>query len=109
MISVIIPSYKNPKYLDLCIKSALKTQVEKNEIIVVLDGYPELSKDVIEKYKNDISVLEFEENRGMSAAINYGVYNASNPYILVVSEDNVFPTEWDKIIDDFGMLSSIKL
>ena len=98
MISVIIPSYKNPKYLDLCIKSAIETQTEKNEIIVVLDGYPELSRDVIKKYQDDISVLEFQENRGMSAAINYGVYNATNEYVLVVSEDNVFCKEWDKIL-----------
>lgn len=98
-ISIIIPSYKNPKYLDLCIKSAIETQTEKNEIIVVLDGYPELSRDVVKKYQNDISVLEFQENRGMSAAINFGMYNASNEWVLVVSEDNVFAKDWDKTLN----------
>ena len=52
-ISVIIPSYKNPKYLDLCLKSIIENQTDRNEIIVVLDGYADLSKDVVEKYKND--------------------------------------------------------
>lgn len=98
MISIIIPSFKNPKYLDLCLKSIIDNQEEKNEIIVVLDGYPELSRDVIKRYKDDISVLEFPENRGMSTAINFGVYNATNEYILVVSEDNVFCKGWDKIL-----------
>jgi len=98
-ISVCIPSYKNPKYLDLCLKSIIENQTEKNEIIVVLDGYPELSKEVIEKYNDDISVLEFEENRGMPAAINYGVYNATNEWVLIASEDNVFCREWDSILN----------
>ena len=100
MISVIIPSFKNPKYLDLCLKSIIENQEAKNEIIVVLDGYADLSKDVVDKYKNDISVLEFEDNRGMSHAINFGVYNATGDWILVVSEDNVFCREWDVKLSD---------
>ena len=34
MISVIIPTYKEPEYLDLCLESAFKGQTEDNEIIV---------------------------------------------------------------------------
>lgn len=100
MLSVIVPSYKNPKYLDACLNSALKTQKNKNEIIVVIDGYPELSENVISKYENDISFLTFEENRGMQQAINYGVYNSTNENILVVSEDNIFPMNWDVILEE---------
>ena len=100
MLSVIIPSYRNPKYLDLCINSALKTQTEKNEIIVVLDGFISISSHIIEKYKNEVAFLEFEENRGMQAAINFGVYNATNNDILVVSEDNIFPKNWDLILNN---------
>ena len=33
MISVIIPTYRNPEYLDLCLKSAIDQQDNKNEII----------------------------------------------------------------------------
>jgi len=32
MISVIIPTYKEPEYLDLCLRSAFEGQVNKNEI-----------------------------------------------------------------------------
>jgi len=32
MISVIIPTYKNPEMLDLCLTSAVKGQVEKNQM-----------------------------------------------------------------------------
>ena len=42
-ISVIIPTYKEPEYLDLCLKSAFEGQVNHNEIIVVVDGFYELN------------------------------------------------------------------
>lgn len=32
MISVIIPTYKAPEALDLCLKSAINSQQNKNEI-----------------------------------------------------------------------------
>jgi glycosyltransferase involved in cell wall biosynthesis len=35
------------------------------------------------------------ENQGLSVATNWGVYNATNDYILVVNDDNVFPKNWD--------------
>jgi len=93
-ISVIIPSYKNPDYLDLCLKSAFENQVNENQIIVVLDGHVELSEHVVSKYKG-LCVVPFEENRGQTAAHNTGVILADNEQILIVNDDNVFGKEWD--------------
>lgn len=98
MISVIIPSYRNPKCLDICLESALKTQTDTNEIIVVIDGYPEESSHVVEKYKGKVHFLPLEQNMGMQYALNTGVYNASNEWILIVNDDNVFPQDWDEIL-----------
>ena len=95
MISVIIPTYREPEVLDLCLKSCIEGQTNKNEIIVVVDGYYEENKEVLYKYQDDISVLDLKENIGLSRATNLGVYNASNDLILIVNDDNVFPIEWD--------------
>lgn len=94
MISVIIPTYKEPTYLDLCLRSITEGQVNQNEIIVVVDGFYELNKPVLDKYPS-ISVLDLEDNQGLSIATNWGVYNASNEWVLVVNDDNVFPKNWD--------------
>lgn len=94
MISVIIPTYKSPEYLNLCLESVLKGQTNQNEIIVVVDGYYELNKHVLDKYP-DVNVLDLGTNQGLSVATNWGVYNSSNDYILVVNDDNVFPKNWD--------------
>jgi glycosyltransferase involved in cell wall biosynthesis len=95
-ISVIIPTYKEPEYLDLCIKSAISGQVNKNQIIVIVDGFYDLNKSVLDKYKEDIDVVILEENQGLSRATNIGVYNARYDRVLIVNDDNVFPNKWDE-------------
>lgn len=96
MISAVIPSYRNPKYLDLCLRSAFENKVlPDTEIVVVLDGYVEESAEVIAKYPG-LSVLPFETNRGVNVAHNFGVYSAAGDWILIINDDNVFPARWDE-------------
>ena len=97
MISVVIPSFKNPRYLNLCLRSALDNQVDTNEIIVVLDGPCEESVALIRaNYASRINVCEFAENRGQQLAHNTGVTLANRERILIVNDDNVFPPRWDE-------------
>jgi glycosyltransferase involved in cell wall biosynthesis len=96
MISVIIPTYKSPEMLDLCLRSAIEGQQNKNQIIVVVDGFYELNKEVLEKWAEHIDVLNLEQNVGLCRGTNLGVYNAQHDKILIVNDDNVFPYEWDK-------------
>jgi glycosyltransferase involved in cell wall biosynthesis len=107
MISAVIPSYRSPKYLDICLHSLLDGQVNDNEIIVVIDGFVEESQWVIDKYKNKVGFIEFPENRGMQQALNIGVYNASNEKILIVNDDNVFPYQWDKVLEQYDVTDTI--
>jgi glycosyltransferase involved in cell wall biosynthesis len=100
MISVIIPTYKEPAYLDLCIQSILEGQDKKNEIVVVVDGFKDINQKVLDKYKYDIVPIIFETNNGQQACTNHGVYNSSGEYILIVNDDNVFPKHWDTILLD---------
>lgn len=95
MISVIIPTYKEPEHLYLCLQSAFEGQVWDNEIIVVVDGYYNLNKTVLDKYPK-LKILDLGNNQGLSVATNWGVYNATHDFILVVNDDNVFPRNWDK-------------
>ena len=110
MISIIIPTYRNPEYLDLCLKSAIEQQYYENEIIVAVDGYYEESKDVLEKYKDNISALDLGENQGMQQALNLAVMNATNEIIFIVNDDNVFCKDFDvAIIEDLKPKSALTL
>jgi len=99
-ISVIIPTYKSPKSLNLCLESAIEGQVNENQIIVVVDGHYDINKEVLEKWVEQISILNLEENVGLCRATNLGVYNAVHDKILIVNDDNVFPTNWDIILEE---------
>ena len=101
-ISVIIPTYKSPETLDLCLTSCIQGQGQDNQIIVVVDGFYDLNKEVLEKYKDSIEILNLEENVGLCRATNLGVYNASNELILIVNDDNVFSLSWDiELLKDY--------
>jgi GT2 family glycosyltransferase len=102
MISVIIPTYKSPAALDLCLQSAIEGQKKKNQIIVVVDGHYDINKDVLEKHSKSIEILDLKENVGLCRGTNLGVYNAKYDPILIVNDDNVFPLKWDtKLISKF--------
>lgn len=95
MISVIIPTYKSPKALNLCIKSAIGGQTEQNEIIVVVDGFYDINRDVLDKWKSFITIVDMQQNMGLCYATNIGVGRANNEKILIINDDNVFPKNWD--------------
>jgi len=102
MISTIIPTYKSPEALDLCLRSAIEGQEKENELIAVIDGYYNINKYILEKYKDHISILNLEQNQGLSRATNLGVYNVTNDNILIVNDDNVFPDKWDTRLEELG-------
>lgn len=100
-ISVIIPTFQSPDALNLCLRSCIEGQLQQNEIIVVVDGYYDLNKDVLNKWKDNIKILNLEQNQGLCRATNLGVYNATSDRILIVNDDNVFPKNWDEKLDEF--------
>ncbi len=86
MISTIIPTYKSPSVLDLCLQSAIEGQQNKNQIIVVVDGFYDLNKEVLDKWSKHIDVLNLEKNVGLCRGTNLGVYNAQHDRILIVND-----------------------
>ena len=60
-----------------------------------MDGHYDLNKEVLEKHKDSIDVLNLEQNQGLCRGTNLGLYNAKHEHILIVSDDNVFPYGWD--------------
>lgn len=106
-LSVCIISYRNPTYLDLCLKSATENKVLSNtQILVVLDGYAEESEEVIRKYPGIDAVVN-ETNLGQSISHNTAVYMASGEYIVVLNDDNCAPAAWDERLMDIATPNSV--
>lgn len=90
LVSVIIPVYNVEKYLGECIESVMNQTYKKLEIIIVNDGSPDNSVVIANEYaKMDkrITVLS-QENRGVAAARNKGLDNATGEFVLFVDSDD---------------------
>jgi glycosyltransferase involved in cell wall biosynthesis len=94
MLSVIIPSYKDP-YLHKTIDSILENATGEIEIIAVLDGY---WPDTPIKDDPRVRVLHLGRNRGMRGAINAGVQLARGEYIMRTDEHCLFAKGFDEAI-----------
>jgi glycosyltransferase involved in cell wall biosynthesis len=96
MLSVIIPSYKDP-YLQNTIDSILENSGlgADIEIIPVLDGYwptPQLKDD------DRVRIVHLGKNRGMREAINLGVRVSRGEYIMRTDEHCLYGPDFAKII-----------
>ena len=94
-LSVIIPCYNVEEYVEDCIKSVLKNKVPNMEIILVNDGSPDNSLEILRRYEKKypdlIKVLD-QKNQGLSMGRNNGVKIAKGRYIAFVdSDDSIEP------------------
>jgi glycosyltransferase involved in cell wall biosynthesis len=92
MLSIIIPSYKDP-YLPKTIKSLLENAEGEIEIIAVLDGYYPLVESIVDDQR--VRYLHLGKNRGMREAINTGVKASSGEFIMRTDEHCDFAPGYD--------------
>lgn len=96
MLSIIIPSYKDP-LLQKTIDSLLENAEGEIEIIAVLDGYwPTIPL----KEDKRVKQLHLGKNRGMRDAINAGVAISSGEFLMRVDEHQVFGKGYDRILTE---------
>lgn len=91
-VSFVIPAHNAEAFLAQAILSCRNQSVKELEIIVVDDGSRDGTKELIEWHAaNDSRVIYagFSENRGRSAARNYGNAIAKAPFILVLDADDI--------------------
>lgn len=100
MISVIIPVYNVEPYVRRCLDSVVNQTYKDLEILVIDDGSTDDSGKICDKYKRDERVKVFHtENRGLSAARNLGLDNASGEWIgFVDSDDWIEPDMYEVLL-----------
>ncbi len=86
-ISVIIPNYNYARYLDQAIQSVLKQTYSNLELIVVNNGSTDNSLKVLEKYLNEIILID-QSNLGQSGARNSGLSRAQGELIAFLDADD---------------------
>lgn len=91
-LSIVIPVYNVEQYIGRCIDSVLAQDIapEDYEIVVVDDGSPDRSVEIISEYqkKYDNICIISRENGGLSAARNTGLKAARGEYIWFIDSDD---------------------
>jgi len=89
-VSVIVPVYNVELYLEKCLDSLVNQTLKEIEIIVVNDGSPDNSQEIIDKYAKEYKNIKAykKKNGGLSDARNYGIKKASGEYIAFIDSDD---------------------
>ena len=98
MISIVIPTYNNLKYLKLCIESLAKNSSHFHEIVFhINDG----SDGTLEYIKENNFKYTFSDNNiGLCSAINKAVKITTSKFILYAHDDMYFCPHWDNFLFD---------
>ena len=89
-LSVIVPVYNTGQYLHKCLTSITEQTWPVSEIIVIDDGSTDDSGKIAMQMASADSRIHVirQENRGIAAARNAGLDNASGEYITFVDSDD---------------------
>lgn len=91
IVSVIVPTYNRLQSLPVTLESIGKQTFRDFEVIVVNDHGDSVA-DIIRDFSNkfDISYIEHEINKGVSAARNTGLRIAKGKYIAYLDDDDIY-------------------
>ena len=90
-VSIIVPIYNTEKYLRKCLNSLVNQTLEEIEIIVINDGSPDNSQEIIDEYvgKYPAKIKSYRTNNcGVGAARNLALQHANGKYIAFVDSDD---------------------
>ena len=90
LLSIIVPLYKVEMYVEKCLTSILEQDLfaHKVELIVVNDGSPDKSAEIVKSIGDSRIRLIEQENGGPSRARNTGVNNAKGEWIVFLDADD---------------------
>ncbi|MGH7848147.1 MAG: glycosyltransferase family 2 protein [Candidatus Binatia bacterium] len=89
-VSVLMPVYNGEHYLREAVESILTQTFADFEFIVINDGSTDKTAEILREYRDPrIVALKHENNRGIVAALNYGLEVASGEFVARHDADDV--------------------
>jgi glycosyltransferase involved in cell wall biosynthesis len=101
-VSIIIPTYNRGWIIKEAIESVLAQDFIDFELIVVDDGSTDNTSEILHSYREDITVFQ-QNNKGVSAARNRGLSEASGRFIAFLDSDDLWlPQKLSRQVDFFN-------
>ena len=91
-VAVIAANFNNGKFLDAFIESVRSSDMLPAELIIVDDGSTDNSLEILSQWEHleYLTVICFNHNRGLTAALNAGLERAASTYIMRADPDDIF-------------------
>lgn len=88
LVSVLINNFNYGRFLGNCIDSALAQTYTNIEIIVVDDGSTDDSTEVLDRYRESVTIV-WQANGGQGAAYNTGYAKSCGDVVIFLDADDV--------------------
>ena len=112
-ISVLMAAYNCGNYINAAIKSILNQTFKEFELIIIDDGSTDHTEETVKKFDDSRIIYKKTENKGTSAALNYGLSLASYDWVARIDADDLnVPARLDKQVKfleenpDYDIISS---
>ena len=104
-VSVIIPTYKEERYIGDTLRAIRKQTYPKYEIIVVDSNSPDKTRNIAKKYADKVINMKY---RGVAKARNIGAKKASGDLYVFIDADTIIDRNFiEKIVKIFENDKSI--
>ncbi|HZY37697.1 MAG TPA: glycosyltransferase [Mucilaginibacter sp.] len=100
-VTVLMPAYNAERYIADAIRSVLAQSFTDFELLIVDDGSTDQTVKIISTFKDQRIVLISQPNKGVSAALNFGLSQARAPYVARFDADDICYPDRLKIQYDF--------
>jgi glycosyltransferase involved in cell wall biosynthesis len=98
LVSVIVPAYNAEEFIGAALESIVAQDYEKIEIIVVndasTDATPDVARGILASGARPYELVEWDVNRGVSAARNAGMDIAAGEFITFVDSDDLIDSNY---------------
>ena len=93
-ISLYVCAYNDEKEIEEVIIGILNLDPQPNEIIIVNDGSTDSTLEILNKYKNNITIFNLTKNMGIGHARNIAIKNSKNNIVATLDSDVVPEKTW---------------
>ncbi len=99
-ITVVVPVYNVENYIERCLDSIVRQTMQDFEIVIVNDGSPDRSEEIIFDYQKKEKRIRYfyQENMGLGAARNKGILEAHGEFICFIDSDDYIEPDYLKTL-----------
>lgn len=90
LVTVLIPTYNNDKYLGRCIRSLLGQTLNKElfNIMVIDDASTDNTQSILDNFEEEIFKFKNKKRLGLPGSLNVGIKKITTQYFVRVDSDD---------------------